>query len=889
MAKASWWRRRHDRVHASEAARDVDQEFAFHLEQRVEEFRNAGQTEDAAREGAMKRFGDIHGARQAYISLAARRRARQSAIVFMHSWLADARYALRVFRRSPGFAFGIVLVAGLGISINSAVFATLNALFMRPLPVPRPHEIVRVYTSESGNSGLYGASSYPDYLDLQHVPSLRGLTAYVPLAANVRLGSELVRAEGRLVSENFFEVLELRAGAGRVFSARGATAAGGAPVVLGHAFWRRQFAADPAVVGRTIEVNGGIASVVGVLPRDFVGIEPAQVDLYLPASTHRTVAPGFEFVDDRRARLVRLVGRLAPSVTEARAANDLNLVMRALGTTYPDTNQGRVVTVTSGSALIDTTASQVRLVPIITLVFSVTGVLLLIATINVAGLLLARTVARRRELAVRLSLGASRFRMLRQLITESLLLGLMAEGVALAVLAALPAIARALSLPETVQVGVDLRVLAFASVVTLVTALGFSIGPALKGSDKHPYNGLREGTATMPLSRARGQQAMVVAQVALSITLLSAAALLGQSIRRQYAVSPGFETAHVLAAEFEAERGIPSRDEERAFGREVLEQARQLPGVLTAAVTVSPPLTSEGARMTIDIPGFRAPRDEALEVAFSYAGTDYCATLGLRILEGDELRSGGGGAKAARAVLVNESMAKAYWRGRSPVGSTITLGGASGTSVPVIGVVADARMISLSQPAGPHFYIQSDDGPGSSLLVRTRTPASPLKPVVLRTFAGGVNAFLLRRVRTMDEVMGESLAEAKAFAAATAAGSVMALILAASALYSLVSYLAAQRRREFGIRIALGATSADVVRLVLSSAIRLSAVGVGIGLLTTLGSTAAMQALVFAVPAADVATVLGIAALAGAVVACACAVPALRAAGVPPSATLRVD
>ena len=880
MAKDPIWR--------PDPRRDVDVEFTFHLDARIEALKRAGKSDAEARREALARFGDVNAARQTYIELATRRSKREAFVTYIHSWFADAAYALRAFRRAPAFALGVVLVAGLGIAINSTVFAALNAFFLRPLPVPNADEIVRVYTSQSGNGALYGASSYPDYLDMRDVPALRGLAAYVPLGSNVRVDGELVRAEARLVSDNFFEVLGVAATAGRVFTSRDAALADSVPLVLGHAFWRREFGSDPTVVGRQIEINGANAVVLGVVARTFAGIDPSQVDVYVPVAAQRTIAPGFGFAWERGARLVRMIGRLAPGADLARATSDLNLVMGSLANAYPDTNAERRVSVTRGSALVDLTASPMPIGPIVAMLFSITGVLLLIATVNVAGLLLARTVSRRRELAVRLSLGASRGRILRQLVTESLVLGLAGEIVALMLLAALPALARALSIPETVQLGLDLRVLGFASAITLATALGFSVVPAFRGSSKHPYDGLREGATTMPLRRAPGQRAMVVVQVALSIVLLSTAVLLGQGLRRQYTVDPGFDTTHVLALEFESEQGMPTRDEERAFANDALARVRQLPGVTSATITTSPPLTSEGTRMSVDIPGFQPP-PEGLEIRFIDVGTDYCATLGLRIIEGEELRSGGGAGGARRAVLVNETMARTFWPGRSALGATVTLGGPGGPPLRVIGVVADARMVALSLPPGPYFYVQADAAGGHALLVRTATTTAPLKPVLQRVFSSGAQRFLLRRARSMEEVMGASLTEAKAFAMMTAAISVLALILAASALYALVSYLAAQRTREFGIRLALGATRRDVVRLVLSSGTRLAAIGVIVGLLLTFAVAVAMQALLPGLSAVDVASVVAVAAVAAVVATAACAIPAARASALLPANTLRAE
>lgn len=798
---------------------------------------------------------------------------------FLESWIADARYALRAFRRSPGFAFGVVLVAGVGIAINSAVFVALNALFLKPLPVADPREMVRVYTSDASGAP-YGGSSFPDYLDLRTVPSLNGLAAYAPVAANVRVEGALVRAEGRLVSGNFFEVLRVPVAAGRVFTAGDTTVDGVVPAVLSHAFWKRQFGSDPAIVGRTIDVNDSDVAVVGVCAADFSGIEPSRVDLYVPMAGHGVLSPGSGFADARGARLMKMIGRLATAATPSRAAADLNIVMAGLAKTHPATNADRRVAVTRASALLDTTTTQAPLGAIVSMLFSVTGTLLLIATVNVAGLLLARTMSRRRELAVRLSLGASRGRVLRQLVTESLVLGVAAEAVALGVLVALPAIARSFGIPETVPLGLDARVLAFASLVTLVTSLAFSIGPALRGSTQAPYDSLRHGATTMPLRRARAQRVMVVAQVALSIVLLSGAVLLVRDLRRQYRVDPGFDTAHVLTAWFESVRGADSEEEHHSFVANALRSVRQLPGVISATVSTSPPLTSEGASTTIAIPGVAG----TVDIPFSPAGPDYFATFGFRMVQGEELRSGG--AAARRAVVVNETAARTYWPGRSPVGATVRR---ARESLPVIGVVADARMVSLSRPAAPHLYLQSDPPAGSTLMIRTATTAASLKPAVQRMFAEERGGGVLRRLDTMEEILSAALAESRAFAMVTAAVSALALLLAVSALYALVSYLAVQRTREFGIRIALGASRADVLRLVLGSGVRLSVTGALIGLAVALGGVWALRTVLFAVSAADAATVLAAAVVAAGVAIMACVVPALRVASAPPASTLRAE
>ena len=806
----------------------------------------------------------------------------------LESARADVRYALRLFTRAPGFALGVVVVAALGIAVNAVVFAVLNSFFWKPVPVPRAGELVRVYTSDSNRDRRHGASSFPDYLDLRNVPALRGLAAFVPVAASVRLDGTLVRAEGRLVSTNFFDVLEAPTAVGSLARFREVVREEHVPVVVGSGFWRRHLGGDPAVVGRGFQINGASAVVVAVLAPPFVGVEPSPVDVYVPADTHRLVAPGFDFVDDRSARLVKLIGRMRDGATLDRVARDLNVAMAGLSTAYPATNEGRLITVTAGSTLVDIAASPLRIVPIVAVSFSVTGVLLLIATINVAGLMLARTLARRRELAVRLSLGASRFRIFRQLVVEGIVLGAAAEALALGVIAALPAIARAFAAPETLQLAPDLRVIAFASTLTFLAALGFSIGPALRGARRDACSQLRDGTSTAPPARMRAQRVLVVVQVMLATTLLSAAVLLGQSVRRHYSVAPGFQPADLLTAEFESARGTSTAAEDHAFVREALTAIRNMPGVIAAASTVSPPLTSEGARMTVAIPGFTPPDGKNPEVRFSYVGEDYCVALGLPIRQGAELRSGAR-RTVARGILVNETMARQYWPGRNPVGASIRLGGSGGARVPVIAIVADARMISLSLPPDPYFYVQGDGEPGAAVLIRTQSAAVPVAPALERAFSRETHGFVLRRVRSMEQIRGDSLADETTAAGFAGSVGVLAWILAASALYALLSYLAVQRTREFGIRLALGATRRQIVRLMLSSAIGLSAAGALLGVAGALIVAALLESALPMQLALDTPVVLALAAASCAVAVAASAIPAIRASRQSPAATLRAQ
>jgi predicted permease len=886
MNKLPIWRR-YTRLHGVNPRADVDDEFAFHLSERVEALVAQGRSPDEARTEALAKFGNLEFARRTCATIGERRTLRERVASYAASWGQDTRYAIRVFGRSPAFAAAVVLTAALGIGANAALFSVLNALLLRPLPVSHPEELVRVYTSDASarNGGtLFGASSYPDYAAMRAAPSFRGLVAYAPAAASIRRGTLATRANGRFVSENFFTVLGVRPALGRLLAPSDAESREIPAVVLDHRFWRVAFNSDSSIVGSVVGLNGKSAVVVGIVSNEFTGLDPSAADVYLPITAQRHLSPGFDFVGDRGARFISVLGRIAPGVTEARVAEDLALIMRRLGSEYPETNRDRIVTVRRATSLIDTNREGPPVAPVTTLLFAVTGVVLLIAVVNVAALLLARTLSRRRELSVRVSLGASRWRVTRQLITESLVLAMAAEIAALAAVAVLPYVARAMGVPDSVRFGLDARVLLFTSVITLAATLGFTLVPAVRGTRSDIYAGLREAESSARPSRARAQRSLVVVQVALSVVLLITAGLLIQSLQRQRAVQPGFDTEHVLAAEFETITGSQTPEQERAFVRTTLERARALPGVVAASVASNPPLTGDGMRTTISVPGYVPGKNERVEPMFLMAGTDYFATLGIRLVRGEELRSTG--SDTLPHVVVNETMARRYWPNRDAVGSTIRLWGGPAR---VIGIMADVRMLSLTEPPTPRFVLQSRQRGGSVILLRTHGDPAELIPTVQQLLGTSHPDFVARRVRTMEEIVGASLMTAKALVAVIGLLGALALTLAVCGLYGVVNYLATLRSREFAVRMALGANGHDVVAMVLRSGLRLAAIGGVIGLVLGLASSAMMRGFVFSISVVELPT-LALATLLMAVVAvAACAIPALRTTRVSPASALRAD
>ncbi len=882
----SW--RRYARFHRENPRRDVDDEFAFHLSERIESLIARGVPRDVAEAEARRRFGDLATARDNYVALVDRRSLRARLVTYAQTWTQDVRYAARGFARARGFAIGVMLTAALGIGANATVFTILDALLLRPLPVARPEQLVRLYTSDaSARTGgtLFGGSSYPDYRDLRRVPSLTAVAAYAPLAVAVRRGTALVRAEGRLVSENFFATLGVPATLGRPIVLADSALHAVPAVVLTHAFWRREYAEDPEIAGRLVELNGRTVRIVGVASPEFTGIEPSNVDVYLPMSADRIVA-GTSYSEDRGARFVHLIGRLEPGVSPERVEQDANTIMRALGREYPESNRDRVVSVRRAGGLIDTNTSGGPVVPVSLLLLGASGVVLAVAAVNLASLVLARGLSRRREIAVRVSLGAARGRVVRQLLTESLVLALGAELMVLAAVASLPVIASALGLPAALDVTVSARTIGFVTVVTFAMTLCFALWPAWRATSGHVSHGLRESSATPRLGRARAHRVLAGTQIALSIVLLVCAGMLVQSLRQQQAVRPGFRVANLIAAEFEGVQGAQTREQERELALGTLERARALPGVVGVSIAANAPLTGDGMRTTIHIPGYEPGGDESMDIPFMIAGADYFGVLGIPLVRGTEVSGAG---DTLTRVVINQAMARRYWGRRDPVGTTITLGGRGGRPVQVIGVAADARLQSLAQSPEPRLVIQNRAGGGSTLLIRTRGLPESLIPTVQHDLGESNPGFALVRVRTMEQIVGSSLLSAKALAGAVTLVSLLALSLAVCGLYAVVSYLTAQRTREFGVRLALGADRGDLFRLVLASGGRISVLGGAIGLVLSLGAGAALQGMLYSVRLVDVPTVLTVMAVMMVVVLVATLGPALRASRTSPVETLRAD
>jgi predicted permease len=876
------------RLHGPDPRADIRDEFAFHLEERIEALMAGGMTEAQAREEAHRRFGDIAGATATCYSIGSRRVSRTRWRERIATVGQDLVYAIRAMGRAPGFTLAVVATIGLGIGANTAVFSLLNALLFQPLDARNPQELVRIYTSEGraqlSPSDYFGASSYADYADLRESRALAGVLAFMPLGAVVELDGTVTRAHSRIVSENYFTVL------GRPLYLGGWTpgeiSAAPLEVIVSHRFWSTALGGDPAVLGRLLTVNGRRVPIAGVTAPDFKGIEPATVDLYIPFPSAPAVTGRSDLLTGRAERSIRMLGRLAPGVSAESAEAALDATMKGLGGTYPESNAGRTITVRRAGSILPLEVMGDSLYPIAGLVFGATLVMLLISGVNVASVLLARAIRRRRELAVRLSLGAGPFRLVRQLVTESVVLALGASVLVVALVSLLPLLASWLGVPESVRPSVDGAVLGYAVAVAIGFGVFFGLGPAIAGMRSEVVEALRGSDAGARPAKARAQQVLVASQLALSMLLLLVGGALLENMDRQQRTDPGFGVDRLVVATFEDPTGIPDRERQRVFTRLAVERLGAIPGVTSVSTASMAPLTSDGMRSTIHVPGYTEAPDEDMEVWMVTAGSDYFRTLGIPMQRGREL-TGSEGDTLPR-VVVNRSMARRYWGERDPVGTFVRLGGRDGRPAEVIGVASDARFRSLGEAPVPMYVVQRSNDNGGTVLIRTSGEPSLLLLAVRGSMARSDVPLTLTQVRPMIDILHGSLAVTRAVSDTVLVIGLLALLLAAVGLYGVVSYVMASRTREFGIRIALGANGRSITRLVLGYGLRLALIGGTAGVLLGLGALRLISGML-----AGTSRSPSLTAAAGLVLVLitllACAIPARRAGATSPADMLRSD
>jgi len=809
----------------------------------------------------------------------------------METLIQDIRYALRSLRKSPGFALVAVLTIGLAIGLNTMVFTWVERLVLRPLPgVPQSEELVSLQPQYRGGGGGLGYLDYRDWRD--GARAFEGVATYAQLELSARASGPAQQAWGETVSWNLFNVLRVRPILGRTF--RPDEEAQAVPVaVISHALWQRAFGGDSGVVGRHLALNGRDFTIIGVTPPEFAGsVVALRSDVWIPVTLVELVTGWNGALSVRGWRFLEAaIARRRPGVSLEQARQDINAVNLRMAETNPLLRNSTVL----ARRYTDTGASS-YLRPVMGALFGVTVLVLLTACANLANLLLARASARQREMGVRLAVGAGRARLIRQLLTESLVLTLC--GGVVGVLIALwgKDVALALipttGLPIAFDLSVDARVLGVAAGVTVATGIAFGLVPALQASKVELVPALRDGAASGSARRSRLQSGLVTAQVALSLVSLVCAGLFVRGLQRARTVDTGIrQPEHVLLADVNTFAAGYSDSAGAALVDRMLERVRAVPGVRSASVATQLPLGFGGfANISLEIDGYTFRPDEENSALINKVSAQYFETAGVPIVRGrgisEQDRPG-----APPVVVVNEAFARRFWPGQDPIGKRLRSGGSTGPWRMVVGVSRDVKGRSLAEAAPPTFYRSIQQAYNSSFTLHVRADGDPraLQQVLRRTFEELDPNLAFNSVRTMAEHMGAATFVQRIGAWLLSLFGALALVLAAVGLYGVLSYSVAQRTREIGVRVALGASRRNVLGLVVGRAMRLTAIGLGVGLLLAAGVGQLLRSQIFGVSPLDPVTFVVVTALLAAVAFLAAWVPARRAARVNPIVALQAE
>lgn len=820
----------------------------------------------------------------------------------MNTVLADLRYAWRTLLRTPGFVAVAVISLAMGIGANTTIFSIVNGLLFRPLPVPRPHEVVGVFTSDYSGPA-FGASAYADYLDIAaQSKMLSGLAAHALQPVSFSAEGTTERLVAELVSANYFDVLEVRPVLGRGFlPEEGDVLRPSAVVVLSDAVWRSRFGSSPGILGRMITISGRPMTVVGVMPPGYQGIlRGLRLDIWVPAPMQTVLDPAADQWS-RGNRSFLLTGRLRPGIEAAAAQTEMSLLAERLHREHP---QQWTDVRGAGRRLTLLTESRIRIAPPdargpavagSVLLMVVVGLVLLVACANLAGLLLARAAARRREIAIRLALGATRGRLIRQFLTESLLVTFIGGGLGLLLTAWMTQILQRFQpptgFPVRLELPVDARVIGFAVGISLLTGVLLGLVPSLQASRPALVPALKEESGGCKPVRTRLREAFIVGQVALSFLLLTAAGLFLRSLGRANAVDPGFGARHGAMASVDLSLHGYSEERGRQLQDAALTRLRAIPGIEAAAWTTSVPLAlGSSSRRGISIRGYTREPGEDLEFPEASVSAGYFETMQVDIVRGRALNEQDR-AGAPGVVVVSEAFARRFWPGADPLGKEISARGPDGPFLTVVGVARDGKYQSMADEPTPFVYFPLAQGyrPVVTLLARTsQDPGAAVRAVRSSLLASDPDLAIFN-AQTLGEHLALTLLPQRVAAIVLGSFGGVALLLAAMGIYGIVAFSVSQRTREIGVRVALGAARRDVIRLMVRSGMRPVAIGVGLGLVTALAFTRLLRSFLTGVSPTDPATFAAVVLAFLGVALWAALVPARRAARIDPLTALRSE
>ncbi|HKQ09541.1 MAG TPA: ABC transporter permease [Blastocatellia bacterium] len=881
------WRRRDE---------ELDEEIRAHLEMAVRDRMERGETAEQARRAVLREFGNVSLIKEVTRDM------------WGWGWLEqlaqDLRYGARMLIKRPGFALVAVLTLALGVGANTAIFSVVNAVLLRPLPYAEPQRLVFIYDSWPGGLLPKSPLMEAEFLRLRdEARSLEQVSLYTTATLTLTGAGEPERLTGGTASGDLFAALGVPVALGRTFMREEEPRGQGHVVILSHGFWERKFAGDPGIIGRALTLDGRSYTIIGVLPQGFKSPPEMQADsaieLWLP--------PGYNLAGPCCSHGLNVVARLRGGQTLAQAQAEADTIMAGVKQDYPDGFPKDGIKRAVIRPLEQEIVGDLRR-PLWVLLAAVLFVLL-IACANVANLLLARSEARQKEIAIRAALGAGRGRIVRQLLAESLLLAIIGGGMGLLLassgLRLLPLIGSE-KIPRLQEVTLDARVLGFTLLVSLLTSVVFGLVPAYQAVKFDLQTALKEGgrAAASARGRSRLRAALIVAEVALSLVLLVGAGLLIKSFWRLRQIDTGFRAEQVLTMRlFPPASAYPDDQHVAAFYEEVLRRVRSLPGVTDAAVVDAVPLGDRSGGTVMEVEGRPVELSAMNAAGWRVVSPDYFRTLGVRLVKGRFLEDADQG-KAKTVAVINETLARTHWPDEEPLGRRIRLlnrppGSATTAFLTVVGVVADVKNDDLTAAARQEVYVPlrqreaAIDGMGleRQMSLTVRTSGEPLELAkVIRQEVGTLDPNVpVAGVRTMEQILATVTVQPRFNMILLGIFAAVALAMASVGIYGVLSYAVTQRTHEIGIRLALGARQGDVLKMVVSQGMVLALTGMAIGVASSFALTRLMTGLLYGVSATDPMTFAAIALLLAGVALLACYLPARRASKVDPMIALRYE
>jgi predicted permease len=866
--------------------RDMEDEIRFHIQMRTKQYIEQGLTPEAAARAAAQRFGNIS-------------RIKESCREFKGAGLLetlaqDLRFGIRLLIKKPTFAIVAILSLALGIGANTAIFSLISTILLRPLPFANPEQVVSVFPVSEKNPSAMSVFSYPDYRDFRNMnQALAGLAVYRFAPISLSKDGNNERVWSYLVSGNYFDLLGVKPIYGRAFAPEEDRKPNANPVVvMSYGCWQRRFGGAADVIGKNIILNGHNFTVIGIAPKDFKGTELIFTpEFWLPSMMQSWIEPNNSNLEGRGDGQWLAVGRLKPDLNITKAEAELNLIADRLGKEYPQTDEGMKIKLIPPGLVFPSFRDSI--IGFAGVLMMTVILVLMIACTNLANLQLARAIQRRKEIAVRLALGASRLRLIRQLLTESVTLSIFGGIIGLLPAYLIVYLVEHFKPPIdfnlTIDLKMDWRVFSFTMLLSLITGIGFGLLPALQATKPDMVTTLKDDASTKGYRRSLLRNGLVVAQVCLSLVLLISAGLIVRSLQQVRMIGPGFQTEQAML--FSVDLGLQGYDEAkgREFYRQIVANVMSVPGARSAAFTSTLPLSLDISSTGVGIEGEPPERGANIPQAlYNSTGPNYFAAMGIPFIAGrdftDQDKKG-----STPVAIVNETFAHRFWPGQNAVGKRFNSGDKNDPWVEVIGVVKDGKYFSLGEDPKPFIYFSlwQQYSSSATLIVRGAGDSITQMNAIKSEIQKLDSSLPIFGVKTMSQHMSLSLFPIRIGAAVVGSFGLLALILAAMGIYGVMAYSVNQRAKEIGIRMALGAQAGDVLKLVLGQGMMLTFIGMALGLIAAFGLSRILSTMLYGVSATDPTIFCIVIALLGATALLACYIPARRAMKIDPMEALR--